>query len=93
MGGMTPVSRDVPLGKLFICLSLQYLYSCPTLGVFLRRYHGEASNLPNGHVELPEVQRLLAHSGKLGDRRSPFLHEGQVSLHPNAPLRLPAQLE
>lgn len=55
-------------------------------------YHGEASYLPDSYVELPEVQRLLAHSGKLGNRRSPLLHEGQVSLHPAPPLRLHTKL-
>lgn len=55
-------------------------------------YHGETSYLPNSHVELPQVQRLLAHSGQLCNGRASLLHEGQVSLHPGPPLRLNTQL-
>lgn len=55
-------------------------------------YHGEASYFPNSHVELPQVQRLLAHSGKLTNRCAPLLHEVQVSLHPASPLRLSTEL-
>lgn len=61
--------------------------------VFPIRYHGEASYFPNSYVELPEVQRLLAHSGKLGNRCAPLLHEGQVSLHPAPPLWLHTHLK
>lgn len=58
-----------------------------------QRYHGQASDLPNGDVELPEVQRLLAHGGEVADGRAPLLHEVQVSLHPAPPLWLHAKLE
>lgn len=56
------------------------------------RYHGEASYLPNSHVELPQVQRFLAHSWKLRNRCAPLLHEGQVPLHPSSSLGLCTQL-
>lgn len=55
-------------------------------------YHGEASYLTDGNVQPPQVQRLLAHGGQLGNGRAPLLHEGQVPLHPAPPLRLRAQL-
>lgn len=57
------------------------------------RYHGEASDLPHGDVELPQVQRLLAHGGQLSHGRAPLLHEGQVALHPAPPLGLRPQLK
>lgn len=56
-------------------------------------YHGQAADLPHGRVELPEVQWLLAHSGKVCDRCAPLFHEVEVSLHPAPPLRLHAQLK
>lgn len=56
------------------------------------RYHSQASYLSNSHVELPEVQWLLAHYGQLGYRCTPLLHEGQIALHPAPPLWLHAQL-
>lgn len=58
-----------------------------------KRYHGQASYLPNGYVELPEVQWLLAHNGEMADGCAPLLHEVQVSLHPAPPLWLQAKLE
>ena len=64
-----------------------------TSGMFPVLYHGQASDLADSDVELPEVQRLLAHSGKLGDGCAPLLHEVQVSLHPAPPLWLHAQLK
>lgn len=59
--------------------------------MFSMCYHGKASYLPNSHVELPQVQRLLAYSGQLCDWRAPLIHEGQISLHPAPPLRLHTQ--
>lgn len=61
--------------------------------VLAKRYHGQASYLPNGYVELPEVQRLLAHSGQMGDGCAPLLHEAEVSFHPAPPFWLHAKLE
>lgn len=60
--------------------------------VFSPRYHGEASYLADSRVELPEIKRLLAHSGQLGNRCAPLLHEGQVPLNPAPPLWLHPQL-
>lgn len=73
--------------------SAQYTISnsVTLLNMFPMCYHGEASYLPNSHVELPQVQRLLAHSGQLCNRRASLLHEGQISLHPAPPLRLHTQ--
>lgn len=61
--------------------------------VLAKRYHGQASDLPNGYVELPEVQRLLAHSGQMGDGCAPLLHEVEVPFHPAPPFWLHAKLE
>lgn len=76
-----------------LCVISNIISNILTSSALPRRYHGEASYFPNSYVELPEVQRLLAHSGKLGNRRAPLLHEGQVSLHPASPLRLHTQLK
>lgn len=79
-----------------MCWTVCHLSHYPntsTSGMFPVLYHGEASDLADSYVELPEVQRLLAHSGKLGDGCAPLLHEVQVSLHPAPPLWLHAQLK
>lgn len=60
--------------------------------VLLIHYHGQASDLPHWDVELPQIQRLLAHNRKLGDRCAPLLHEVEVSLHPAPPLWFCTQL-
>lgn len=60
--------------------------------LLLRRYHCQASDLADGHVEPPQVQWLLAHSGQLGHRRAPLLHEVQVPLHPAPPFGLHTHL-
>lgn len=77
-----------------MCQTVCHLSHYPnTSGTSPVLYHGEASDLADSYVELPEVQRLLAHSGKLGDGCAPLLHEVQVSLHPAPPLWLHAQLK
>lgn len=58
----------------------------------LLSHHGQASNLSHSQVKSAEVQRFLPDSGQVWDGRPPLLHEGQVPVHPQPPLRLRAHL-